>query len=203
MTSPCLGPEFALDSGDRVMADLCGPPTQQDWPFDCTPRLYNGLHRDENGCLWAAPQASGFALVQAGSASCAFFCGYSASAAVYGTSIAALTLTNTDMCRARSYIVHTDYNYLVTPSSTGAITQFHRQVTGVDDADAGWQLVQTVDAGTSDQQRASSADTWTITDLAPGASKTIRVGMRVNAVLRSGTANTFAARIGVFGIASD
>lgn len=203
MTSPCLGPEFSLDDGDRIQVDLCGPPNQADWPFDCSARLNNGLHRNEDGCLWVAPQASGIALVTSGSASCAFFCGYSASAAVYGTSIASLTLTNVDLCRSRSYFVHTDYNYLVTPGSSGAITQFHRLVTGVDGADAGWQLVQTVDAGTSDQQRASSSDVWTITDLAPGASTTIRVGMRVNAVLRSGTVNTFAARIGVFGIASD
>lgn len=202
MSSPCLGPEFSLDAGDRIQVDLCGPPNQQDWPFGCSARTYNGLHRDEDGCLWSAPQASGFAIVQTGSATCSFFCTYSSSAAVYGTSIASLTVTNTDLCRTRTYFVHTDYNFRVTPSATPTVSQFWRQVTGVDGADAGWQQVYSADGGTTDPLRVMSSDPWTLT-LLPGASKTIRVGMRVNAGTGSGSANTFDARIGVFGIAND
>ena len=203
MTSPCLGPEFALDGANRVTIDLCGPPNDQDWPFDCNARLNNGLHRNEDGCLWVAPQASGGALVSTGSATCALFCGYSTSAAVYGTSIASLSIANLDLCRARSFIVHTDYNFRVTPSSTPTVTQFWRQVTGVDGGDAGWQQVYSIDGGTNDPLRAHQSDVWMIKDLAPGASRTIRIGMRVNANTGSGTANTFDARIGIFGIAND
>lgn len=203
MSSPCLGPEFALDEGGRIVVDLCGPPLDQDWPFDCSTRLNNGLHRDENGCLWAAPQTGGLAFVQTGSASCAFFCGYSSSAAVYGTSIAALTITNTDLCRSRDYLVHTDYNFRVVPAAEPTVTQYWRQVTGVDGADAGWQLVYTTDGGTADALRAHSSDAWSISDLAPGASRTIRIGMRVNAFVGSGSVSTFDARIGVFGRSTD
>lgn len=203
MTSPCLGPEFALDDGDRIVIDLCGPPIDEDWPFPCSTRLNNGLHRNEDGCLWVAPQASGFAFVQTGAATCALFCGYNTSAAVYGTSIASLSITNTDTCRSHDYLVHTDYNFRVTPAATPTSTQMWRQVTGVDGADAGWQLVHTVDSGTTDALRITTSDTWSITDLGPGASRTIRVGMRVNSNLGSGSATNFDARIGVFGIASD
>lgn len=203
MSSPCLGPEFALDAGDRIIADLCGPPNDQDWPFDCSARLNNGLHRNEAGCLWVAPQTSGLAFVQTGSATCALFCGFNTSAAVYGTSIASLTITNTDLCRSQDYFVHTDYNFRITGASTPSVAQFWRQVTGVDGADAGWQLVHTVDYGTTDALRIFTSDTWSITDLAPGASRTIRVGMRVNANVGSGTATNFDARIGVFGRSTD
>ena len=202
MTS-CLGPEFSLDDGGRIIVDLCGPPNDQDWPFGCSSRLNNGLHRNADGCLWTAPQASGFAIVQTGAASCAFFCGYSTSAAVYSTSVASLTITNIDLCRSRDYIVHTDYNYRVTPAATPTSTQMWRQVTGVDGADAGWQLVHTVDSGTTDALRITTSDVWTVSDLAPGASKTIRVGMRVNANLGNGSATNFDARIGLFGTSSD
>lgn len=199
MTSPCLGPEFSLDSGGRVIVDLCGPPTDQDWPFDCNARLNNGLHRNDAGCLWTAPQASGVALVQTGSASCSLFCGYSVSAAVYGTAIASLTVTNTDSCRSRDYLVFTDYNFFFTPAATPTATQCWRYVQGVDGADAGWQLVHTVDSGTANSLRMFTGDSWTIKGLLPGASKTIRVGMRVNSNIGNGTVSTFDARIGVFG----
>lgn len=203
MTSPCLGPEFALDSGDRIVVDLCGPPNQQDWPFDCAARLNNGLHRTENGCLWTARQASGFAMVAAGAASCAFFCGYSATSSVYSNNVVSLTVTNTDLCRYRSYLVHTDYNFKTTFASGGGVVNYHRFVTGVDGADAGWFLVQTLDAGVADGARANPSDVWSISNLAPGASTTVKIGMRVNAASGTGTVNTFDARIGVFGIASD
>lgn len=203
MTSPCLGPEFALDAGDRIIVDLCGPPNTQDWPFDCNARLNNGLHRNEDGCLWVAPAASGFAQVASGSATCSFFCGYSATSSVYSNNVVSLTVTNTDMCRYRDYIVHTDYNFKTTFGSGGGVVNYHRYVTGVDNADAGWFLVQTLDAGVADGARAFLSDVWSITDLAPGASTTVKIGMRVNAADKTGTANTFDARIGVFGIASD
>lgn len=202
MTSPCLGPEFVLDAANRVKIDLCGNPADQDWPFGCSTRLNNGLHRNDEGCLWVAPQASGFAFVQTGAASCSFFCGYSTSAAVYSNSVAALSITNTDLCRPRSYLVHTDYMFRVTPAATPTATQYWRQVTGVDGADAGWQLVYTTDSGVTDALRVHQSDTWTITDLPPGASRTVRVGMRVNSNVGNGSATNFDARIGVFGIAS-
>lgn len=202
MTS-CLGPEFSLDDGGRIVLDLCGDPLDEDWPFDCSARLNNGLHRNDDGCLWVAPAASGLAFVQTGAVSCALFCGYSTSAAPYNTAVASLSITNTDLCRSHDYIVHTDYNYRVVPAATPTATQFWRQVTGVDGADAGWQLVHTTDSGTNDALRITTSDTWSISDLAPGASRTIRVGMRVNANLGNGSATNFDARIGVFGIASD
>lgn len=198
MTS-CLGPEFSLDSGNRIIADLCGPPADQDWPFDCNSRANNGLHRNADGCLWVAPEASGLALVASQSLSCSFFCGFSTTSSVYANPVVSLTVTNTDLCRYRSYMVITDYNFKITFASGGGIANFWRYVVGVDGADAGWFLVQTADAGVNDGWRGHLSDVWTITNLPPNSSTTIKVGMRVNAAVATGTANSFDARIGVFG----
>lgn len=203
MSSPCLGPEFSLDEGGRVQVDLCGPPLDQDWPFLCSARQNNGLHRNADGCLWVAPQLSGGAAVWAVQLNCGAFCTYSAAGASYFNPVASLSFLNFDTCRARSFIVFTDYFWRVTPAATPTITQFHRQVTGVDGGDAGWTLVHTVDSGTANTLQIADCDVWRVSDIPPGASRNIKVGLRVNASIGSGTLNSVQARIGVIGIASD
>lgn len=203
MTSPCLGPELSLDDGDRVQINLCGPPNHQDWPFPCSAKLNNGLHRDSDGCLWVTPQRPGAAGVVAAQTNCGLFCVYSASAAYYSNSAATLTVTNPDTCRTRDYLVHTDYMWRFTPANAQTLTNMYRQVSGVDGGDAGWTLVHTVDSGTNNALRIHTSDVWTLTNLAPGESRTIRVGMRINATLGSGSLTSITARIGGVGIASN
>lgn len=203
MTSPCLGPELSLDAGGRIQLDLCGPPLQQDWPFDCSASQNNGLHRDADGCLWVTPQTSGAAGLIAGALSCSLFCGISTTAAAYNTAVASLSITNIDPCRARSYYVYTDYMWRFTPTVASTVTNMYRQVTGVDGADAGWTLVHTLDSGNTNYQRLHTGDAWAVTNLAPGASRTIKVGMRINMGTGTATANTFDARVAAIGIASD
>lgn len=203
MTSPCLGDEFSLDEGGRVQVNLCGPPNQQDWPFDCSARLTNGLHRNEDGCLWVTPQGSGAAGVFAGQVSCGGFCGISPTAAAYNLAVSSLTVTNPDSCRSRDYFIYTDYMYRFTPTSNSSVTNMYRQVTGVDGADAGWTLVHTVDSGNTNYQRIHTGDSWTLKGLRPGESRTIKVGMRMNMQVGTATVQTFDARVGGFGIASD
>jgi hypothetical protein len=203
MTSPCLGPELSLDEGNRVQINLCGSPAQQDWPFPCSAKTNNGLHRDEDGCLWVTPQRTGAAGVFAAQLNCGGFCGFSSSAAVYSNTVVSLTITNPDTCRTRDYMVFTDYMWRFTPGSVATLTNMFRQVSGVDGGDAGWTLVHTVDSGTNNALRIQTSDVWTVKGLAPGASKTIRVGMRINATTGSGSLTSFTARIGGIGIASD
>lgn len=203
MTSPCLGPELSLDEGNRIQVNLCGPPNEQDWPFPCSAKLNNGLHRDSDGCLWVTPQRTGAAGVLAAQLNCGGFCGYSTTAAVSVTTVASLTVTNPDNCRFRDFIVHTDYMWRFTPSGIDTLTNLYRQVSGVDGGDAGWTLVHTVDSGTSNALRIQTSDVWTLNDLAPGASRTIRVGMRINTSSGTGSLTSITARIGGVGIAGD
>lgn len=203
MSSPCLGPEFSLDDGGRIQVDICGPPNQQDWPYTCSTKQNNGLHRTEGGCLWVTPQTGGGAGLVAIQNTCGAFCSVSTTAAYYNTAVVSLTFINADPCRNRDVFVYTDYMYRFTPTSNASITNMYRQVSGVDGGDAGWTLVHTVDSGNTNYQRVHTGDSWVIKDIPPGASKTIKVGMRVNMGLGTATVQTIEARVGAFGIASN
>lgn len=204
--SECLGIELNADAFGRIGVNLCGAPEDVDWPHPCPPSVGNALSRDATGCVWSPPLVHGLEGWARQSPDCVSLCTFSTSSAFTNSNVVSLTVTNPEACRVISLFVVTFYRWQFAMAAGDHMPQFWRRVTGVDNADPGWVLVY------SDESRDDTAskefgtsDAWTITDLAPGASRTVTIGQRANTAAGSGegTISNLEAAIAVIGMSTD
>lgn len=191
-----VGSEFTVSADGKLGIQRCGQPDSP-WPFACSISAFNALRKSTDPCgLWVQPPLRQDLQIQGEIVS-----------VTKGDEITIITLnlTNPDTCRSMLYYIPVTARMRITSvkSDTTAVEAWTLglMVTGVDNADTGFQPLQADDVGAGyfsvNYVWAGAADYfWTA---APSATTTIEVHIKAFGENKN-TITQFQAKLGVIGM---